>query len=452
MKKAISILFVMILLLSAVFCTPAQAEYDEFLEQGFHSQCYLMICTDNDEVIFSKDENKQVKCASLTKIVTASIILTSVPDLQQTVTVPQSCIDELKGTGSSTGGLKPGETYTIYDLLCCLLVASANDAATVLANYLTGDNRQEFVDKMNNYVQSLGCVNTHFENVHGLDSENHYSSAADMAVLLENAMKLNKFAEITSKRSYELPETSQQDKRTITNTNKTLSSAIKDYYCRYIDGGKTGYTSGAGQCLAVSASNNGYNYIAVAMGGTMEDIDDDHVDENGAFVDCKNMIDWAVNNLRLISIADAAKIVGEVKVRYGKSDYVSLSPSSTAFSLMPKSIDAGGLYVTIIDKTKPDHVNAPIEEGDIICKGEVHYAGEVIKTIDLVAAAPVKRSFLSAIGNLIVRMFRSTAFQIILILAAAVLIVLIVMRKNGTGGGKKNDLKPLNYKDFFKDK
>lgn len=452
MKKALSILFIMILLMSVVFCTPAQAEYDEFLEEGFHSQCYLMVCTDNDEVIFSKDADRQVKCASLTKIVTASVILSSVSDLQQTVTVPQSCLDELKGTGSSTGGLKAGEVYTVYDLLCCLLIASANDAATVLANYLTGDNRQEFVDKMNNYAQSLGCVNTHFENVHGLDADNHYSTAADMAVLLENAMKISKFAEITSKRIYELPGTTEQESRTINNTNKTLNGSIKDYYCRYINGGKTGYTSGAGQCLAVSASNNGYNFIAVALGGVMEDIDDDNVDENGAFVDCKNMINWAVNNLRLISIADAAKIVGEVKVKYGKSDFVSLSPSSTAFSLMPKSIDAGGLYVTIVEKTKPEFVKAPIEEGEMICQGEVHYAGEVIKTIDLVAAAPVKRSLLSAIGNGIVKMFRSTAFQIILILAAAVLIVLIVMRKNGGGSTKKSNLKPLNYKDFFKDK
>lgn len=452
MKRFFSILIITVLLVSVIFCVPTSATYEELFEKEFHSECYYLICTDNNEVIFSNNPDKQVKCASLTKIATATVILENVTDLQQVITVPESCLEELKGTGSSTGGLKAGETYTIYDLLCCLLIESANDAATVLANYLTGENRQDFIDKMNNLCTELGLVNTHFMNVHGLDADNHYSSAADMAALLRNAMKYPVFAEISGMRSYELPESNMQNKRTITNTNKTLNSAIKDYYCRYINGGKTGYTSGAGQCLAVSASNNGYNYIAVALGGTKDDIDDDGVGENGSFVDCKNMLEWAFTNLRLISIADSAKVVGEVKVKYGKTDFVSLSPSATAFSLMPKNADSGSLIVKVIENTKPEYVKAPIQEGQVICKGEVYYAGKVISTIDLVASAPIKRSLLSTIGTGLINLVKSPAFEIVLVIVVALFITLLWLRRMGILNGRKDKIKVVNYNDFFKNK
>lgn len=453
MKKTVCILFAALLILPSLFGIRAKAIiYNDYIEQ-FYSDCYILLCTDNDEILFSKDINKQTKPASLTKIVTASVILSEVSDLNQTYAVPTEALDELAGTGSSTAGLQVGEIYSIYNLLCCLLIPSANDAATTLATYLTGSDRQAFVDKMNALAESLGCENSHFTNVHGLDDEDQYTSVADMAKFLENAMKYPEFKEISSMSQYTLPASNKQEERLIRTTNFTLQSSYKDYYNRYIDAGKTGSTSGAGHCLAVHASNNGYNYIAVAMNAPKYDIDNDGYDENGSFMDCREMLDWAFKNLRLVSIADSAKIVAEVPVKLGKgADFVTLCPSGTAFSLLPSTVTAGSLQVKAIPDTVPEYVIAPVKKGDVICKGEVLYAQEVIATIDLVASSEIKRSLLSSIGSMILNLFTSSVFKLVAILVFAALIILIILRRRGIIKSKKKVYKVVDYNDFAKKK
>ncbi|MBQ6543045.1 MAG: D-alanyl-D-alanine carboxypeptidase, partial [Clostridia bacterium] len=330
---------------------------------------------------------------------------------------------------------------------------SANDAATTLATYLTGSDRQAFVDKMNALAESLGCENSHFTNVHGLDDEDQYTSVADMAKFLENAMKYPEFKEISSMSQYTLPASNKQEERLIRTTNFTLQSSYKDYYNRYIDAGKTGSTSGAGHCLAVHASNNGYNYIAVAMNAPKYDIDNDGYDENGSFMDCREMLDWAFKNLRLVSIADSAKIVAEVPVKLGKgADFVTLCPSGTAFSLLPSTVTAGSLQVKAIPDTVPEYVIAPVKKGDVICKGEVLYAQEVIATIDLVASSEIKRSLLSSIGSMILDLFTSSVFKLVAILVFAALIILIILRRRGIIKSKKKVYKVVDYNDFAKKK
>lgn len=451
MKKFFSVFFSALIIALTFSCVQANAaNYNSYFEDGFYSECVYLVCTDNDEVIFAKDINKQTKPASLTKIVTATIVLDETEDLEQTVTIEQSCIDELYGTGSSLGGLIAGETYTVYNLLCCLLIESANDAATNLAHFITGDDRQAFIDKMNAKAEELGCENTNFVNVHGLDDDDQYTTVSDMAKFLANAMKHREFSEITSMSSYTLPETDKQPEKTIRTTNFTLVSAYKDYYCRYINGGKTGFTSGAGNCLAVSASNNGYNYIAVAMKAQKEDYDSDGYDENGAFLDCRAMLDWAFTNLRLVSIADAAKIVAEVPVKLGKgADHVTLCPSDSEFSLMPAGIDSGSLLVRAVEGTVPEYVFAPVKKGEVICKGEVLYADEVIAQIDLVASTAVKRSFISYSASKIAELFAKPAVKLLAVIVVAVFIVLVVLRRRGIIKTKHKKYDVLNYNDFF---
>lgn len=427
-NKVISIILSLITILST-FSIFASAEYNEYLENDLYSECAILICTDNDEIIFKKNINKQSGPASMTKVITASVVLANCNDLTQSVTVPESCIRELDGTGSSMSGLKAGEILTVYDLLCCLLIPSANDAATILANFITGDDRQAFVDKMNELAESLGCVNSHFVNVHGLDDEDQYTTVSDMAKFLENAMQYPAFEEIVGKLNYTIPETNLQKERTINNTNYTLNSRIKEYYCEYSKGGKTGSTSTAGHCLCSMASKDGYNYIAVCMNAPKEDIDDDGTVENGAFIDTKAMYDWAFDNLRLVSIAESTKIVGEVKVRFGKgTDYVTLSPENTSFGLMPKGVESSALLIKVKEDSVPDTLTAPIKEGDFICKGEVLYADEVIAEVDLVANADIKRSILSFFASVISDFFESSIVKIITAIVVIILAILIYIK------------------------
>ena len=451
MKKILSILFIAAILISTVFCIPSSAAYNEYLDEKTYSDCLFLMSADNNEVIFDKNSGKQTAPASLTKIVTAIVVLENCPDLNVTVTVPEQCIRELDGTGSSLGGLKAGEQLSLYDLLCCLMLASANEAATTLANYVT--NGEKFISMMNETAQKLGCVNSHFVNPHGLDHEDQYVTARDVAVFLLHAMEFPAFAQIVGKTKYTLPKTNLQDERTLHNTNNLLNRAYSDYYCEYAKGGKTGTTKNAGYCVASVASKDGYNYVAVCLKSEMVNIDKDSAMENGAFIDAKTMFEWAFRNIRLVAIADPERIVGEVKVKYAKStDYVTLAPAEKIFGLVPTGIDADSLLIEPVKGTIPEFIKAPVKKGDVLGKAKVLYAGQVLQEIDLAATTDVRRSFFAFIGSVAKAVFTSWPFRIIAVL---VIIALVFMFRSKRRKAKVNpkagkDYKILSYNDFMK--
>lgn len=451
MKKFISLILTAVILTGSFFCVPAGAVYDAEKENlTLHSDSYLLISAENSEVIFSKNPGKQTPPASLTKIITAIVVIENCADLNSIVTVPQSAIDELSGTGSSMGGLKGGEEISVYNLLCYMLILSANDAATTLADYTTGGDRAAFIAKMNEVAQRLGCEDTHFVNPHGLDDDDQYTNAEDMAAFMAYAMTLPAFSEIIGKASYVMPETNLQKEHTIRNTNYLLNKAYPDYYSKYCKGGKTGSTANAGTCLVTYASNNGYNYVAVALDAPKKDYDNDGVDENGAFLDCKKMFDWTFRNIELVAIAEPSQVVGGVPVKYAKStDYMTLSPAETVYSLVPVGTKAGSLLIEPIAETVPEYIKAPVKKGDVICRARVLYAGDVIREIDLVATASLERNVFAYIGTKAFEIVSSWPFRII---AAAVIIALIILIiwKRRRSKQSSSDYRVLNYSDFMR--
>lgn len=452
MKRFFSIILCLIIAFSAFFSIPSSAAYDASMKElGLYSDCLLLISADNGEIIFEKNKSKQTAPASLTKIVTAIVVIENCKNLNSVTTVTEECIRELDGTGSSMGGLKAGEQLTIYDLLCYLMIQSANDAATTLANYITGSNRAAFITKMNDVAKRLGCKNTNFVNPHGLDHDDQYTTAEDMAKILKHAMSLSTFAEIAGKLSYTVPANNIKDERHLSNTCFLLNKNYEDYYCKYVKAGKTGTTSKAGHCVVTYASKDGYNYIAIALKSYMKDFDNDNWDENGAFLDCKEMLEWAFKNIELVAICDPEKIAGEVKVNYAKStDFVGLVPADTVYSLVPLGTNKGSVLVEPIPESIPESVNAPVKKGDVICKGRVLYAGDVLREIDLVAATDVKRNFFSFFGTKAKNLVTNPIFIIISILILAGIAVMLIIRrkKRRSHAVAGRDYKILSYRDF----
>lgn len=454
MKKILSIITIITVLFCSVFSVSASAAYDDAMnELGIYSDCVLLVSADNGEVIFEKHAGKQTAPASLTKVITAIVVLENCTDLSAQVTVPESCIRELDGTGSSLGGLQAGEIYTVYDLLCCLLLKSANEAATTLADYVSNGDRAAFIAMMNGVAKDLGCANSNFVNPHGLDDENQYVTAEDMAKFIIRAMEFPAFEEIVGRTTYTLPATNLQKERVLYSTNYMLNSAYKDYYCKYVKGGKTGSTSGAGRCMVTYASKDGYNYVAVALGSVFEDVDNDGVNENGSFLDCKAMLEWTFKNIELVAICDTNQIVAQLPIKYAKSiDYITLSPAETVYSLVPVGTDKSSLLVEVVEGSSPETLKAPVKKGDVVCKGTVMYAGKVIKEIDLVSNTDAKMSIFAFIGSTAKSIFSSWPFRIAAVIIIAVLIILIIKKR------KKEDKRPvenknyriLNYNDFMK--
>lgn len=430
MKKLIKILFCFILIASVLCTMPAYANYNAVYEKSLtdsgdnpiYAQIYLLVNLDNDTVIFEKDADKQAAPASLTKIMTATVVLENCKDLDEEVEASYEAIHLLDGTGSSIVGLEPGEKMSIKNLLYCLLVRSGNDAANVLAMHV-GGSIEGFVKMMNDKAAALGCKNTHFANVHGLDDPNHYTTARDLMTITKHALTLPYFSEITSTTIYKVPATNKSEERTLRNTNNLMNKAYADYYSPYAVGIKTGSTDNAGRCVISKGTGNGYNYLCVIMNAPMQNIDDDEPLENCAFVDCRRMFNWVFNHIELKSIASPTQIITEVPLKLSfRTDHISLVPGEEVLALVPTGADAGSVLIEPVPETMPKSVDAPVKKGQEICEARVLYAGEEIARIKLVASEDVSRNVLLFIGATIKKVASSTIFKII----ASIVAILVV--------------------------
>lgn len=435
MKKIIKILFCFVVIFSLLCSMPAYASYNAIYEKSLtdkgedpiYAQIYLLVNLDSDTVIFEKDADKQAAPASLTKIMTATIVLENCKDLDEEVEISYEAVHLLDGTGSSTAGLIPGEKMSVKDLLYCLLVRSGNDAANVLAFHISG-SIEGFVQLMNDKAAELGCKNTHFANVHGLDDPNHYSTARDLLTITKHALTLPYFSEITSTTIYKVPATNKSPERTLRNTNNLMNKAYADYYSPYAVGIKTGSTDNAGRCVISKGTGNGYNYLCVILNAPMQNIDDDEPLENCAFVDCRRMFNWVFKNIELKPVASPNQIITEVPLKLSLStDHISLVPSEEVLALVPTGADAGSVLIEPIEETLPKEIDAPVEKGQEIGEARVLYAGEEIARIKLVASESVSRNLLLYIGSLIKKTVSSTVFKIIASIAAVLLIGYIAL-------------------------
>lgn len=448
MKKLISLLLSVIIIISCAFSLTSYATYNSELDSiGITSDVVLLMSLDDGSVIFDKNSDKKAAPASLTKITTAIVTLEHCSDLDAVITVPQKCITLLNGTGSSMAGLKAGEEITVRQALSLMLVKSANEAANVLANYVSGGDIESFVGMMNDFVTSIGCTNTHYVNPHGLDNENHYTTAKDLAIIVKHALTLPSFMEICNQYKYTLPATNLNPKeRNFTSTNWMINPNFKTYYFEYAQGIKTGTTSNAGHCFVSKASKDGYNYICIIMGAPETDINGDGNPENMAFIESKNLYKWVFKNIRLEKIADTTKIVTVVDVSLSfDADHVRLVPANDVTALVPTGTDGTSVLIEPIPELTPLKVKAPVKKGDVIGKARVLYAETEIATVDLVAAEDVKMNIFLWIFDLIKRIFTSPIFLVLLVLVIAFVAFKIYTGKKSKKR-KRSRKKPKMYK------
>lgn len=413
MKKTVIFLLTSIIFLSILTPMTCYADYNDSINLRADIAC--MICMDNDEAIFNKNYNKKAAPASLTKVMTALVALDRCEDLQSPVVISQYAIDSLVGTDSSTAGLVPGEKVTMYDLLNCLLVKSANEAAIAIAEYV-GGSVPAFLDMMNEKAKELGCTGTNYVNVHGLDQEGQYTTAHDMYLICKEAMKDPVFKKIVGQTSYTMPKTNMNEERILPSTNLMINSNYSDCYVSYATGIKTGTTDDAGRCFVTMASKNGYNYIAIIMGADPNDATAGENAENIAFIECKKMIEWTFANIKYKVVAEENEIITVIDVKYSwTTDFLELVPSEDVAALVPANLDASSVYIQP-DTDTPEFVKAPVKKGEKIGAATVYYAGEEIASVDMVASKNVSRSLILALGGAIETAWNSVIGKIIFIL------------------------------------
>lgn len=436
-KKIISFLLILTLILSFPALT-CQALYNSSVE--LNADIDLLASLDDGTVLISKNADKRTPPASLTKIVTASLVLRNCPDLDEIITADEASIEEISGTGSSNANIKVGEQMSIRDLLYCLLVQSANEAANILGTRVAG-SIPEFVKMMNSYVKSIGCKNTHFTNCHGLDDEKQFTSANDMLLITLKAMEYPVFKEITGTANYTVPKTNMSDERYLYTTNWMMNPGHPSYYYEYVSGIKTGTTTRAGRCIISTASKDGYNYIGIVMGAKNEDSD-----ENEALLECKKLFKWAFENIKLSTVVSSTTTVTVIDIDLNwDTDHLRLVPKEDMSLLVPTGNDAGSVMVKVIEDETPKKISAPVKQGDVIGKAQVLYANEEIATVDLVAGETVTRSPLLWFFHILKKMFSSSIFKLILfvIIALVVAYIVLMIRYNKRKKRRRRPVKPV---------
>ena len=273
MKKTLirALSFCMILALLTGLMAPfaSAIDYEGVEPITLEAAAGLLIDLDTDQVLYEQNADGQRYPASITKIMTALLTLEAVGrgelDLSTVVTVDAAALKDLT-SDSSTANLKAGEEITVHDLLYCLMLASANEAANILAMTVCGDI-PTFVERMNQRAQELGMTGTHFMNPHGLHNSEHYSTAWDIYRMAKEAMTHAAFREIVSTARYVVPATNMSGERVLLNTNALLTSAkFPGYTFSGTIGIKTGSTGEAGYCLVAAAKKKGHTLVSVVLG------------------------------------------------------------------------------------------------------------------------------------------------------------------------------------------
>lgn len=276
---------------------------EEEQEEGMkiYSESAILIEAKTGKILYEKNIHDRKYPASTTKILTAILALEKC-DLDEKATVSKNAINSLED-GYAKADIQIGETFTIAELLDVMMVQSANEAAVVIAEHISG-SVSEFAKLMNQKAKEIGCTDSNFVNPNGMHNENHYSSAYDLALIAKYCMKNETFRKLANKMECSLPRTEywqdeqieEHGERNFKNTNKLLIEGNR-YYYPYAIGIKTGFTTPAKNCLISASNKDGFETIAVVLHAeTTED------GLSARYLDTINLFEYGYSNYKLEDI------------------------------------------------------------------------------------------------------------------------------------------------------
>ena len=372
--------------------TSAEAAVSVAPEYHANAKAALLIDLNTGRTIFEQNADEQVYPASLTKIMTCLLALEN-GTLSDVVTITDEAYADLV-SGSSTADLQVGEQLRLEDLLYCMMVESGNEAANAVAAHI-GGAIEDFVQMMNERAYALGCTHTHFMNPHGLHNDSHYTTARDLSLMVEAALKSENFRTITNTAEYTLPATNLSDERILKTTNMLIfqNSGNRYYYPKAI-GIKTGYTTPAGRCVISAAKSDGMYLLGIICGAETTVLETGDI-QMESFPECIRLFNYGFDNFSYVSVLSPLYPVAQVSVlNSAGAEAVAVSPKDDIQILLPNGYDESQLDVNI--ELTSESVEAPVQESDVLGHATVSYNGELLAETDLLAIADVARSEFSA--------------------------------------------------------
>ena len=365
---------VLTLALAAAAALPGLAAYPMPIQTASETEAVYLFNADTGKTILAQNADQQQYVASLTKMMTALLLLESGKDLNGEVTVPTAMTQEFKDIQNANGmtaGLRIGETVRRIDLLYALLVSSANDAASVIA-YDVGGSVLDFVRQMNARAAELGCTGTNFTCAHGLFDYGNVSTAEDMARIAAECYKNPTFVQVSGTAAYTMPATNlHQNERTINSTNP-LTDTGSEFYRSYIKCVKGGFTTLAGRCAVAFAEQGGHTYGLVIL----------HADNASLYAECDQLLDWAFE-----SFSDRPLVDTETELTTVDLTKCRAQPTAALYAAAPVSGYGHADDVVSYAFDLPESIPATVKNGQKVGTATVYLDGYEVGTVDLVTHA-----------------------------------------------------------------
>lgn len=338
-----------------------------------------------DTVLYGWNADEPMHPASFVKIMTALIAIEQ-GKLSDVVSVKQEALSSFP-EDSVSADLKPDELITLEDLLYCLIVGSANDAASVIAEHISG-SQEAFVAEMNRYAVELGCTGTNFTNVHGLHDADQISTARDSAKILRAALKNEQFYTIFTTPRYSTAATNLSSSRYLSTSNYLVNREMLEiYYDSRVIGGRTGVATDGGRCLAAVSEDNGLQLISVVIGSkSTYEPDGVTVLDFGSFNETRQLLNLAFDAYVPSQVLYENQSLTRRSVVNGENDVI-LGPSDSLYTSLPQSASLSDLEFRYYDNVQYE---APIKKGQKLSSVEVWYNNVCVAKTDLFALNDVR--------------------------------------------------------------
>lgn len=321
----------------------------------------ILIEYSTGKILYSKKIDEKLAPASMTKIMTLLLIMEAVEEGKINLDDNISISTNASSMGGSQVFLDPNTEMKAEELIKSIAIASANDSAVAMAEAISGTTAN-FVSRMNSRAKELGCKNTNFKNVHGLDEEGHYSTAYDMSLIARELLKHEQILKYTS--TYEAYLNKPNGTSTwMVNTNKLIK------YYTGLDGLKTGFTKTAGYCLTSTAKRNDMRLISVVMKESSSQV------RNSETI---SLLNYGFSNYKIKTILKKDQKLGTIEVQNGKKELADITILEDATNLESINDNKEYSFNIITDKVK-----APLKKGDKVGTLELTEQGTIIKRLNI---------------------------------------------------------------------
>ena len=337
-------------------------------DMDLYAQSAVLMDADSGRILYEKDGSAKLPMASTTKIMTLTVALES-GNLDDVVEVSKLAASQ----PDVQLNIRTGEKYLLRDLLYSLMLESHNDVAVAVAEHI-GGSVEGFADMMNQKARDIGAYQTHFVTPNGLDSDEHYTTASDLALIARYAIQNEKFIEITNTPSYSFSDIDGGRSFTVNN---------KDAFLNQMDGAigiKTGFTGKAGYCFVGALKRDDRTFISVVLACGWPP------HKTWKWADTQKLMQYGLDNYEYRHISEDGKTFDPVSVKDGQIPTVDLRMEKQDLNLLMRPDEQVNVEYEV-----PDMLEAPVEEGTIVGNAQYYVAGELYQVTPIYAAGSVKK-------------------------------------------------------------